>query len=121
MRLDQVHDDQSMFSYVVQFLRRQGCKSLSDDGDCVYHYKRYRCAAGCLIRKQFYDDAFEGSSADNVDVLNAIALSTGFSRERDINYSLLLELQRIHDDYNLDEWEERFAITADRWTLDLPS
>lgn len=53
--------DQELFDYVVGFTKRQGGPSANDE--CLNLYRGPNgtmCAAGCLIKDEYYRDSLEG-------------------------------------------------------------
>ena len=105
-------NNQEVFNIVVQHLRKQNRKALNEDGDCVYRNDRGdKCAIGILIPDASYNKGMEGQPF------------TAFfpevkSWECDIN--LLDELQCLHDDFRVNEWESQFEAIAEAYKLTMP-
>ena len=105
--------DQEAFETMVRHLRRQGEKSVNAKGSCVYRGpKALRCAVGCLIPDDQYKRSLEGKGASCI--ANKVpALS-------DIGPGLLSEMQLVHDDLDVSQWEEGFKDVAQVFSLTLP-
>lgn len=108
---------QQTFDRVVKHLRKQGEKAQDDDG-CFYRIKRgnklLRCAAGCLIPKAKYKPTMENKSCDYFEPKQAL-IDLG----HDVNF--VRELQIIHDNFEVKDWEKQFQVIAARYNLNLQS
>lgn len=112
-------DRQSVFDFVVRFLRRQGRPSTSGEGsdDCMYRGRDgCRCAAGCLIPDDLYTPEMEGKAAAD-DQLPGEALA---SLGHDLQF--VLALQAMHDNL-ASHWTPESLATgyseiARAWGLD---
>lgn len=100
--------DEEVYSYVKEFLLEQGEKSENVKYGCAYRGEDNRkCAIGCLILDEFYDEAFEGGLPNSNDgpkgymVRNAIEKSLP---NWEINYGLLMDIQEVHDSYEVYSW-----------------
>lgn len=92
---------QEVFNYVVAHMRKQETKP-----NCENRWYRYRdkdgkpSSVGCLISDSNYTSDLEG--------IPVIDLYVGFELPEVIttrNVGLLMELQDIHDMFQIDEWE----------------
>lgn len=100
---------QEVFDKVVAHLRAQNRKALGGEDECVYRAPDgAKCAAGCLILDEHYSPALEGKGVDQPSVQDALRAS-GVPQEADW---FVLELQRIHDYFQVSDWERRFEILA---------
>ena len=105
--------NQEAFETMVRHLRKQGEKSVNAKGTCVYRGpKALRCAVGCLIPDDQYKRSFEGETAECI-AKKVPALS-------DIEPGILSEMQSIHDDCDVSQWEEGFKGVARYCKLTLP-
>ncbi len=105
--------DQEAFETMVRHLRRQGQRSENANGTCLYRGPDgLRCAVGCLIPDDQYKRSLEGKDAW-VITKNVPALSH-------IGGRLLSEMQSIHDDCDVSQWEEGFKDVARYYKLTLP-
>src|SRR5215467_12453270 len=105
---------QEIFNKVVKHLRQQGRKAVNEKGDCCYRTSDgLKCAAGCLIEDKEYDPVFENKFFGVLLYLNfedpTIDLKVQSLRNRlDQHYNLIVQLQTIHDQYDLYQWENMF-------------
>ena len=103
--------DQEVFDKVVTALREQGCKSM-DDGACVYRSKDGRkCAVGHLIPDELYHERMEGK------VCFHLCRAYPGVRRLGLNMTLVLNLQRAHDHFPVEAWENKWADIANRHGL----
>lgn len=96
--------DEGVFEFVRQHLLNQGQKS---EGVSSCFYKKNNglsCAIGCLIENEFYVDNLEFKNGDDPIVIDAVKKSLP---NWVINKNMLLDLQVIHDEYEVEEWEFR--------------
>jgi len=88
---------EEVFEQVKTHLLTQRKKSITDFGECLYKFETLKCAAGCLIG----DDEYKSEIEDRTwHVL--------VKEKRVPNYheNLIRKLQRIHDDKEVEQWEE---------------
>jgi hypothetical protein len=84
--------DQKTFDTVVQHLRKQGKRALTDKGGCAYRgLGGTKCAVGVLIPDDKYSESMEGLSAN-------LLIANGYVDVFSCNLTLLESLQSIHDD-----------------------
>jgi len=119
---------QEIFDYGVDFLRKQNAKSsiiltTRGEGGLLtpqehYRYRTeqpdgrvFRCGAGCFLPDERYDSNMEGWAVVNF-------------RNRFFNYEpagrkmeLLQALQRKHDQYDIEEWEDQWKNVAKEFEL----
>lgn len=101
---------QEIFDKVVAHLRAQGGRALNENQMCQYRARDgAKCAIGCLILDEHYSRRLEGMlvGADNL-VIKALRKS-GVPDEAG---GLLRDLQSIHDDHYVRQWEDEFVTTA---------
>ena len=99
--------NQEVFDFVAHHLLTQNEKSIRDD-QCKYKSQRtIKCAAGCLISEDNYDTGFEGLGwnevSDKLGMLN--------------HWSLVVDLQGLHDLTSLENWKSELHKLADRYDL----
>jgi hypothetical protein len=94
--------DEGVFEFVKQHLLNQGQKS-EGKSSCFYKQKNgLSCAIGCLIENEFYNDNLEFKNGDDPIVIDAVTKSLP---NWVINKNMLLDLQVVHDEYEVEEWE----------------
>ena len=104
---------QEAFETMVRHLRKQGKRSENANGTCLYRGPDgLRCAVGCLIPDDQYKRSLEGKAVGFI-TKNVPALS-------DIEPGILSEMQSIHDDCDVSQWEEGFKGVARYCKLTLP-
>jgi len=105
--------NQEAFDVMVRHLRKQGCKSLSASGRCVYRGPRgLRCAVGALIP----DDEY----CMNLEYWGASWVQKKVPALEGISTDILEEMQMIHDSDDPMTWERYFAAAAKSFGLTLP-
>lgn len=98
--------EQEVFDQVVTHLLNQGERSVDADGSCAYRgIDGLKCAVGCLISDEDYNDSMEG----------IIVFDLGWVRP--CNESLLGYLQEMHDKVSPSLWEIHLQDIADTWGL----
>jgi hypothetical protein len=119
-------NNQEIFDKVVTHLRKQNAKSVGDHQECLYRSPDGgMCAVGCLIPDSEYNEDIEGvgiHSFQNVfkslheRLLESVLGSSGISKR---SYKLLSELQDVHDDYSVEDWERELTLVAKNFKLKL--
>lgn len=98
---------QEVFDWVVFNLRQQGAKSIKN-GVCRYRGPNgLKCAAGWCIGDDEYDPRWDSDEGKNWRAI---------SRDNDIHAhkQLIFNLQDVHDEYPVQEWENAWARAANR-------
>lgn len=118
---------QEIFDKVATHLLRQGARSVDDFGDCMYRGEFGRmCAVGCLIPDQCYSTKIEMQIVQPVAELrdekndNARAMADALECAGiadDALIPLLRDLQRLHDNADVDEWEAELSEVAENHRL----
>lgn len=112
---------QEIYTTVVQHLRKQGEKSGETSPTCRYRLEKngrvLQCAIGCLIPDEYYDPEMEDSkiwatSAGRKFLEEVLGVSP-----QDAIVEFLGELQTIHDNFYVEEWEESFLDLAESHSL----
>lgn len=98
---------QEVFDQVAKHLLTQRQPSKTG-AFCKYRLENLKCAAGCLIADNEYDEEFEGN--------NWAALIQFFGITREHGY-LIQDLQTIHDSSKVDDWEAELRRVALRHEL----
>lgn len=97
---------QETFNTVVNHLRKQNCKSINVNKECLYRGPNgTKCAVGCLIPDDKYDIKLEGLTITSYTIKNLLK-SLGYGED---TFGLLTELQSTHDHYPIKEWEKQFS------------
>ena len=102
-----------LFKTVAEHLLNQQAKSAIGDL-CMYRVPNgNKCAVGCLISDKVYTEDLEGLAADSGRMAEALNTSLNDSlTESDID--LLVELQLIHDNDLVEDWEVRLDALANK-------
>ena len=99
---------QEVFNQVATHLLTQNKKCIKDE-ICRYRFDRLKCAAGCLIADNEYEESFGGRSwsalVDDKYVPKAYE-------------QLIIHLQKIHDIYNPSEWKGQLEKLATIYDLE---
>lgn len=93
---------------VVSVTGEQLCQYRAPDGST--------CAAGCLIKDEFYSSVLEGEGVHTRIVSDALSLSGVDMSDRE-TLSLVSDLQGLHDTSYPDEWAGGLAHLAQRHNL----
>ena len=114
--------NQEAFNIMVRHLRRQDCASILVNGLglCAYRgIKGRMCAVGALIPNNIYLDIMEKNPiGDLLKDTNFTELQEFFS---ELNVSLLMRMQKIHDRADVSHWTEAFAEVAIEYNLTFPN
>ncbi len=121
---------QEIFDTVTTHLLTQRAKSAvpNTDGEkygeskltCLYrHPDGLTCAVGCLIKDEFYETRLEGLRTTSDDVLRSLT-DSGVDVDSDNVRSLLRELQGVHDDEPVEEWDLQLSRLQSYFQLDEP-
>jgi hypothetical protein len=100
---------QEIFDQVANHLLTQMQKSENIGRKCMYrNYSGLKCAAGCLISDEEYEERFEGCSWYKL-----------IEREQISKYHerLIQELQDIHDNYEVCDWKDELKYLANKRNL----
>jgi hypothetical protein len=107
-------EPQVLFDYIVNALRKQGCRSL----DIGTEFCRYRgsngtkCAAGHVITDDEYNPNIEGKLIQFLVVENGKIEYNRIIENTSKNIDILRALQQTHDNFDVKDWEERFNSNA---------
>ena len=118
---------QQIFDTVVNGLRKQGKKSeavlteeMKKTGDftapigktvCLYRCGELKCGAGQLILDEFYDPSLEGKSVLSNEVKESLSKS-GVGMGDGKRQNLVWLLQQVHDNREMETWEDKFKEVA---------
>ncbi len=111
---------QETFDTVVAHLRKQNKRAIKIDSgsveSCVYLAEDgSKCAAGCLIKPEDYNESFEGCA---VVSLGGQPSNVGLLlQEYGYDLKLLRALQRAHDNRKPQDWETEFQLIAKDFKL----
>ncbi len=109
--LNELTTDLDVFEYIKDFLLTQNSKSIDNEKDtCLYRFDTgnyslgyMKCAIGCLIKDEFYNEEFETKSITDLGVYRAVANSVP---NWEVNKVMLSKLQNIHDVELVEHWED---------------
>lgn len=105
--------DQDIFKIVRNHLLQQNEKSMNYDDMCGYRGREgKKCAVGVLIHDNHYRAFFEGQPYDREYVLEAIMKSNPEWDMSPTSFSMLGDLQHLHDSYYPHEWERNLGMMA---------
>ena len=105
---------QEVFDYVAHHLLTQNEKSLSKKYGsvqigCVYRNQyNLACAAGCLIAGVEYKAYMEGISWGKLVEVKIVPSN---------HKELIMDLQRVHDDCEIEDWREHLSKVAKEFSL----
>lgn len=116
-------NDQEIFNTVVNHLRQQGKRSVRVNGGiitCLYRGpNNTKCAVGCLISDEDYSADIEGKG---IHVLVSRELLPENLKWMGDPQALVLlrNLQAVHDEVSIENWESNFEFYAHKYKLSLP-
>ena len=97
-----------IFDRVKTHLLEQGARARHSTGVCAYRAPNgLKCAVGCLITDEAYNDGLEGKNVKSGRVLPALIVS-GISTDS-TTLHMLTSLQSIHDREAPANWERELA------------
>lgn len=107
---------QEVFIKVRDHLLAQNARAfkLAGNGEefCMYRTPEGKaCAAGCLIKDEFYSPNIEGMGTYDEPVIKALKLS-GVNMDDQQTANLVSSLQAMHDSQDPIEWEAYLANTG---------
>jgi hypothetical protein len=106
---------QAIFDKVAKHLLTQKVKAVSVSGTYLYRSPfGHKCAVGCLIPDELYDERFEGRQFVTLVGMFPETIKSIFG---DMPYKLLSDLQSIHDDTQPETWFDRLKETAQSFKL----
>jgi hypothetical protein len=108
-------NNQEAFNIMVQHLRKQGQRAIlkDDPTSCAYRgADGLKCAIGALISDSEYNTQLEGRAAS--------VLAAFYGMFKGLDPYLLDDVQNIHDNYSVTEWESRLKGIAEDYELTLP-
>jgi len=116
---------QEVFDKVVEGLRKQGRRSFDTElGNCRYRIfeksgEVLKCAAGMLIDDECYHGSIESKGVPSQE--NAVRSCVGLALMRsgvdESDMPLVGDLQHMHDNFDVREWEKQFLLIASRFGL----
>jgi hypothetical protein len=115
---------QQIFDTVANHLRQQNSKSLLSEvacreipaptGSCAYRGEAgKKCSAGVLILDEEYEFSMEGRGLYSV----LTKYSSSLMERLYPHHDLIVQLQSVHDNFGVEEWEERLKLVAARFKL----
>jgi hypothetical protein len=105
---------QDAFNTIVAHLRQQG-KPAKFHSCCRYRLEDLKCAIGCLIPDSMYVPGMEGRRVSEL-LMNFPDLNEHLA---DVNLSMLLDIQLIHDNLLVSDWEPGFVHMAHDYNLEI--
>lgn len=113
------HNLQDIFNKVSMHLLNQGEASMSSDESCLYNGPEGKsCAVGCLVPPELRKDMEEFQDPENE--VNARILHDSGILISDETFTLLKNLQTIHDEYltcGVMEWAREMLELAEEFQL----
>jgi hypothetical protein len=112
---------QEIFDQVVNGLRKQGRESINSEGACSYKNEEgLKCAAGQLVSDEFYNKNIEGylvcfgNEALEHNKATQALVNSGVNPQ---DLKLVSDLQYIHDNCIVSEWEWQWKDIAKEYGL----
>jgi len=104
------HNNQEVFDFVVNALRKQGCQSTTGDG-CLYRGpNNTRCAAGHLIPDEDYKPGWEAQSLYfGLPIIDSMSPIGKYLHNQGYCTHLVFDLQKVHDnlwEHREEEWQK---------------
>lgn len=126
---------QEIWDRVNAHLLAQNAPAYLMGGGCRYKTPTgLKCAVGCLIDEQFYDESFEGVGVTVLEgelfdeelkrktsVLKHALLASGVDVNDPATIRLLLRLQYTHDTCGVEDWPLRLCSIAADFGLAIPT
>lgn len=105
--------NKELFDKVAKHLLKQNRQSQNDTiGMCMYRGpRRAKCAAGVLIKNEFYSKELEGSSVESSPKVRTALVKSGVRRSQ---LPLVVALQQVHDNVLPQGWAEALEGAAFR-------
>jgi hypothetical protein len=103
-----------MFLAVANHLLHQGRRAVDENNECVYLSEDgLKCAAGCLLPEEHYDEDIEGAYVTDEQVIEHFNMA-GVNLREQANLDLIRKLQTVHDDSDPKDWYDKLMdIAAD--------
>lgn len=94
---------QEVFDQVVEHLLNQNKRSFLSRRGCLYRFENLKCAAGCLIADEEYNEKFENNNWNSLIKYGLV---------NDNHHDLIRSLQIIHDDFEVYQWKKELIELA---------
>lgn len=111
--------EQQVFDQIANHLltQKEKCFVSYKNRVCQYHSGNLKCAAGCLISEEEYENntSIEGFNYFEGNQWDYLVEEYGLPSE---HKDLIVELQNIHDDVVPEDWKKHLKQTAFYWELD---
>lgn len=117
--MNQPKSNQEAFDIVYRHLLTQNIKAMepAENGMCVYRGSNgTKCAVGVLIPDELYSESMEGEGYEGLMQISEVSEYFEF-----INPDILIELQKVHDDYSVNDWAKALEAVAHLYNLIIPS
>lgn len=101
--------EQQVFDQVVAHLLTQNKRCVNEGGSCRYRNMNLKCAAGSLIGEDEYKTAFEGFTWAELTDNQGIPKNHKY---------LIMDLQKIHDQYSPEIWKFKLTKLAKEYNLE---
>lgn len=103
---------QETYDTIVAHLRKQGRKATDDHGMCCYRADDgLKCAVGCLIPDDLYDEGMEAMSVVGSPIYEIVCVRL------DHDLQLCGDMQDVHDEWEVERWEIGFRGVAEAHNL----
>lgn len=112
---------QEIFTKVYKHLMKQRKQAQDSKGFCQYRNSSgLKCAIGCLIPDELYNKEWDkrGDTAYTI-LLKCKELNELLDGSK--NSDMLGNLQSVHDDNNVDLWENELEKVAKTYHLEIPA
>lgn len=123
--LKSIHTMQDAYEFIRKHFQTQERRAYRDGYGCVYLKSdtNEKCAVGCMISAENYDQEFEGAGIYGAEVANAVRRSTSLDTSDMKLIEFLSVCQNIHDAetgplknsvFDLDKHAKRFGLNVPR-------
>ena len=123
--LKSIHTMQDAYEFIRKHFKTQERRAYRDGYGCVYLKAdtNEKCAVGCMISAENYDQEFEGAGIYSAEVSNALRRSTSLDTSDTKLIEFLSICQNTHDAANgpLKDSIPDLDAHAVRFGLDVPS
>lgn len=108
---------QEILTFIACHLLSQGEKAVTEHTACRYRLEKPKgilsCAIGCIIPDSMYRSDMEGKTFTSL--INSLGIIVG--AENNDRYMLLNDLQKVHDNKVIEDWERSLKELAKGYKL----
>jgi hypothetical protein len=112
---------QEIFNVVYSGMKAQDFARSYSNGECMYRGRNgMKCGVGHCIPDEHYSTGMEFEDASHPLIVEAVCARFGL-QEDEYPFSLLSDIQTVHDDEDFDTMQERLENLARDYGLTIPS